>query len=275
MLYFLTVNYYAAPLISKLLQSLANLTLKHQVIVVNNSPWDEGIKQLQYPCLEVIETGANLGFGGACNVGLELIYARSPQATVWLINPDAYFDDVAALGEILPNLQAYPIVGTYIYDPQGKLIFSGGKFRRWWGVIVEETEAKSELIRATDWVSGGSMIINLAHFPICPLFDRSYFLYYEDFDFCRRYAPCYICRALQVIHAKSSLTSQLNQAKVSQEIYSYLLTLARHTPPPVLWYRLCRIILVSLWQILRNFPQGHGKLKGVIAFLTHTPLHIV
>lgn len=276
-LYFLTVNYYSADLVSRLVQSLAALPLDYQVLVINNSPLDKAINQMGYPSVEVVETGENLGFGAACNVGLELIYSRSPCATVWLINPDAYLasEDLAKVAIILPNLRSYPIVGTFIYDPQGELIFSGGKFNRCWGTITEETEGWGGEVRETDWVSGCSMIINLGHFQHCPQFDRSYFLYYEDFDFCRRYTPCYICASLRVIHEKSGVTSQLKEAKLSQEIYSYLLTLARHTSPLVLWYRLLRIAIVSLYQILVNQPQGQAKLKGVVAFLTHTPLHII
>ncbi len=272
MLQFLTVNYYSSKLIDKLLISLQDLSIPHRVIIVNNSPEDRDIYDLTYSDLEVIETDRNLGFGGACNLGLAKIYSRSVSDLVWLINPDAYFekDDLVKIPLLLPLFSSYPILGTIIYDEKGHLTFSGGIFCPIRGIIREEKTMFNENIKPTQWVSGCSLILNLQYFNECPIFDRDFFLYYEDFDFCRRYNKLgydiAICSQIKVIHHTSSITSNLTN-KLTQEIYSYLLALLKHSTKFSLFYRLLRIILVGNVESITLNNLGKAKLQGIRQFI--------
>lgn len=267
-LQFLTVNYYSAKLINKLLSSLENLSIDHRVIVVNNSPEDQSIHNLIYPNLEIIEAHSNLGFGRACNLALTKIYRQSPTDLVWLINPDAYFEreDITKIPDLLALLTSCPILGTVIYDNNYNLTFSGGKFDYFWGTITEEKAQFSESIKPTQWVSGCSLIINLLYFNQCPNFDGDFFLYYEDFEFCRRYNKLGygvgICSQIKVIHHRSSITNNLSD-KLSLEIYSYLLALLKQGSKVSLFYRLFRIILIAI--LFNN--QGRVKLQAVKKFI--------
>ena len=95
-LYFLTVNYYSSELISRLIKSIeSNDTGEYTIVIVNNSPKDTGLDKLSNN-LKIIEAKQNLGFGNACNLGLNWIYDRDPSAVVWLINPDAYFQSICS-----------------------------------------------------------------------------------------------------------------------------------------------------------------------------------
>ncbi len=277
-LQFLIVNYYAGDLIAQFLISLRGLSIKHGVTVVNNSPGDRSIQNLNYPNLEIIEAGSNLGFGRACNLGLYSIYTRSVANVVWLVNPDAYFlaEDIVKIPDLLTAIAPYPIVGTAIYDEGGALSFSGGKFDRFWGTIGEEKTEKAVTITPIEWVSGCSMILNLGHFPECPQFDEDFFLYYEDFEFCQRYRhqgyAVVISHQVKVIHHRSSLTSKLPN-KLSHEIFSYLLALYKQSSKFSLYYRLIRISIKSIGQILVLHPQGIEKLKGVKKFIQFCLAH--
>ncbi len=272
MLQFLTVNYYSSKLINKLLISLKDLSISHKVIIVNNSPEDRDIHNLTYPSLEIIETDRNLGFGRACNLGLAKIYSRSVSDLVWLINPDAYFekDDLLKIPVLLPMLSSYPILGTIIYDEKSNLTFNGGIFCPIRGIIREDKIISNENIRPTKWVSGCSLILNLQYFNECPNFDRDFFLYYEDFEFCQRYNKLgydiVICSQIKVIHHTSSITSKLTN-KLTQEIYSYLLALLKHSTKVSLVYRLLRIILVGIVETITLNNRGKAKLEGVKQFI--------
>lgn len=95
MIYFLTVNYYSTHLIAKLIGSLPNhKNLDFKVVIINNSPNDDSIDNLKDDYVIILNAVKNLGFGNACNLGLEFIYTEDSQAIVWIINPDAYFKKI-------------------------------------------------------------------------------------------------------------------------------------------------------------------------------------
>jgi N-acetylglucosaminyl-diphospho-decaprenol L-rhamnosyltransferase len=282
LIYFLTVNYYSSELIRRLASSIQQGDRHdYRLVIVNNAIDDQAIALLEndYDYTTVIQAGDNLGFGRACNLGLGWIYDHDPLAIVWMINPDAYIDQdaIAQLDSLLQEHREIAILGTAVYDTLGQLCFSGGKFTPHNGAIWEEKNVSnmsanssiSEDIadRKTDWVSACSMVINLQHFSVCPYFDPDYFLYYEDFDFCRRYAAqgyeIYFSDRLRVIHQTSSITSRNLDLKIMHEIYSYLLSLEKHASKLVLGFRLIRIAIVSSYQMLYRRSQATGKLAGV------------
>lgn len=92
MLYFLIINYNSSELIQRLINSLGSNKLKIQIIIINNSLEDQAILKLKAVNIKIITAPENLGFGRACNLGLNWIFRRNRQAIVWLINPDAYFE---------------------------------------------------------------------------------------------------------------------------------------------------------------------------------------
>ena len=131
MLYFLTVNYYSTNLLTKFINSLpANKNKNYQIIIINNSSDDNSIYQLQNQSTLIINAEKNLGFGGACNLGLQWIYNQDKQAIVWIINPDAYLPE-NTLNQAQTFFNLYPelsITGTIIYTPENRIWFAGGHF---------------------------------------------------------------------------------------------------------------------------------------------------
>lgn len=125
-------------------------------------------------------------------------------------------------------------------------------------------------ISTTDWVTGCSMLINLKNFNTCPQFDEDYFLYYEDFDFCRRYAKqghkIAIIQPITVVHKPSSITNKNPPLKLEYSIYSYLLSLEKHTKKSVLIYRLIRMTIVALLSLPINFKVAKVKLKAILKY---------
>ncbi|HEY9866592.1 MAG TPA: hypothetical protein V6D21_20630, partial [Candidatus Obscuribacterales bacterium] len=114
-------------------------------------------------------------------------------------------------------------------------------------------------------------LINLKNFRECPQFDPNYFLYYEDFDFCLRYRnqghQIGITAQIQVFHQTSSITQRNPNLKLQYSIYSYLLTLDKHTSKVILFYWLFRISIISLMTLSITPKKSWYKLKGVINFI--------
>ncbi|MGK7922230.1 MAG: glycosyltransferase family 2 protein [Trichodesmium sp.] len=245
-----------------------------KIIVINNSTDDDSIDELQNKTTIIIKSENNLGYGKACNLGLNWIYNQNPQAIVWLINPDAYLlpDSLENAHHFLTKNLDFSILGTTVYEPTGKIWFGGGKFIPETGKIVANEFLSNTETSITDWVTGCSMLINLNNFEKCPQFDEDYFLYYEDFDFCRRYAKqgykIALTKKISVVHQPSSLTNKNPELKLYHSIYSYLLSLEKHTNKLVLIYRLLRITIAALVKLPINYQIARVKIKAIIKFIT-------
>ncbi|MCA1992243.1 MAG: glycosyltransferase family 2 protein [Coleofasciculus sp. S288] len=277
MIYFLTVNYYSTNLIARLINSIpATQDIPHQIVVVNNSADDRTLPELHAESLQILEAKTNLGFGKACNRGLNWIYERNPNAIVWIINPDTYLPE-NTLEKVPPFFNAHPelsIVGTLIYTLVGDIWFAGGEFIPKLGAILSTDLLSSHPDTAyvsCDWVSGCSLLINLHHFRECPQFDPAYFLYYEDFDFCRRYVmqghQIAITSQFAVVHEASAIANRNIAKKFKHSTYSYLLTLERYTNKAIFLLRFVRLTLHAFILLLLKPQTALGKLAGISRYL--------
>jgi GT2 family glycosyltransferase len=275
-IYFLTVNYYSSELLKTLINSLAiNQDDYKQLVIVNNSPDDLAVKKLVNHQIILLESTQNIGFGQACNLGLNWIYQQNKQAIVWLINPDAYLlpDSYSKLIKFFTLDSSVSILGTVVNTPDQQVWFAGGIFQPNTGLIDVQTviDSSKDLLIKTPWVTGCSMVINLGKFAECPQFDPDYFLYYEDFDFCQRYGKLghiiAIAPQISVVHQPSSITSKNPDLKIQYSIYSYLLSLEKHTNRLVLWYRLLRILLIAFLFLPKDYHLSINKLKAIFKYL--------
>lgn len=274
MIYLITVNYYSADLVQTLLESVRSQGAEFSVVIVNNSPEDHQVRSLVGPQVKLLETGYNAGFGEGCNVGLRWVYEQEPGAIAWLINPDTTLQ-ADALAQAQHYCTAHPeisLLGTVIDQPDGTIWFAGGAFNPATGRIVAQEQLPSPTIAAweTAWITGCSLIINLRHFATCPEFDPAFFLYYEDFDFCRRYlAQGHLLRvvaAIRVTHCPSSIAHRDRPKALEHSTYSYLVALERHTSPLVLLYRLARIVAHAARRYLVDSARAIAIIKGVLHY---------
>ncbi|MFN6462625.1 MAG: glycosyltransferase [Nostoc sp. DedVER02] len=277
MIYFLTVNYYSANLISKLISSIDKTSnIDYKVIIINNSLDDRNIDNLKTESVLIFNAETNLGFGCACNLGLKWIYIQDPQAYIWIINPDAYLVD-NTLDKVQPFFKLYPeisILGTLIYTPTGEVWFAGGRFIPKNGAIITEKKLTNTNIDANyvncDWISGCSLIVNLKNFSECPHFDSAYFLYYEDVDFCLRYASqghIVAINNFSVLHEPSSITNRNIFQKIRYSTYSYLLTIDKYTNKFIFSIRLSLQILKAILGIILKPQAALGKICGIWDYL--------
>lgn len=277
MLYLVTVNYFSHELIGCLLRSLVS-TLPFHWVIVNNSPEDCEIYQFANSSITILEAGENLGFGGGCNLGIDWVYQQNPQSLIWLINPDTEMppSTMPTAMQFLTDHPEISILGTVVKEPNQKTWSAGGKFIPDRGDIIEHKTwdfADNIDYVLCDWVSGCSLLINLKKFDRCPKFDRVFFLYYEDFDFCQRYKQeghqVAVTNKFTVIHHPSTISERNLYLKYKHSTYSYLLCLERYSSKNFifLWLKWLKLVINSIFLLLLKPDLARGKIAGIWEYL--------
>lgn len=216
------VNYKTGPLTKMLVGSLLTqtqmegmrLTLKNcpvqrdkgvEIIAVDNESRDDSVHLLRsdFPEIQVVETGSNLGFAGGVNAGI-----RAAKGKYYLIlNPD-----MVALPGALVRLVAYmesnPAVGMAggkLLSPSGEVQQSCFRFYRpatilyrrtplgktAWGraeltrFVMEEYDRND--VRDVDWLQGSCVMARARAVQQVGVMDERFFMYFEDVDWCRRF----------------------------------------------------------------------------------------
>ena len=169
-----------------LMDCLNSIDPQINILVVENSENNEFKEKLEnkYPNLNVILSGKNLGYGAGNNFGL----IRVKTKFALILNPDVTLEQnfIKELDKYLDQQINFHIIGVnYRNDTQWK---SSGFFSEFDKKIKLKHEEKSndDSLDVVDWIVGYTMLINLEKFESRKLFDENIFLYFEDFDLCRR-----------------------------------------------------------------------------------------
>ena len=209
----ITVNYNGKKDTLELLESLKSLQFtvySLQVIVVDNGSEDSGVSEIrkQFPEVDIVQTGANLGFSGGYNKGIE--YDRIWGADYFLlINNDCLIKDADLVLELLKTAESDNKIGLvspkiyfapgfefhkdrYKKEDLGKVIwFAGGKFD-WDNIgnvhrgIDEVHTGQYDEISESEIFSGACVLIKKEVLEKLGGLDEKYFLYFEDSDLAKR-----------------------------------------------------------------------------------------
>ncbi len=168
-----------------ILSCLKSLNHKMNIMIVENSKNFEHQKMIKkrFPKIKVLCTGKNLGYGKGNNFGL----SRVKTNYALILNPDVECDRnfFKRLPKIIKNTQNFDIIGCqYIKD---KIFAPAGFFNPKKNVEFkkEYLENKIENLTKVEWVTGCSMLLNLKKIDKKNVFDKNYFLYFEEFDLCK------------------------------------------------------------------------------------------
>jgi GT2 family glycosyltransferase len=168
------------------------------VIVDNHSPKSAIPKKLRkLSGVSVVRFGRNHGFARAVNRGSKV----SRGEWVLLLNPDVTVTD-GFLDEVLEAAQRFPavdpsagVIGFQMRNRDGSKQASAGVFptllRTVAGLLVPRSRRKCQhqpLVgrQPVPWVTGGCLLVRRDCFEQLRGMDETFFLYYEDVDFCRR-----------------------------------------------------------------------------------------
>ncbi len=188
-----------------------------QVVVVDNNSQDEVKEALPKDNqITFIQTGANLGYTGGNNRGIQEALSLGADY-VFVLNPDTEIEKttVSALIQGIEETKAGIAGPKILFDDRKTIWFAGGLFdsnnilgnHRG---VDEEDNGQYDETGETEYVTGGAMMITRQVLEKIGLFDERYFLYYEDSDLCWRakiagFKLMYIPSAV-VFHANAQST---------------------------------------------------------------------
>ena len=188
------VTYNGAKWIEKCFGSLINSNIPLNILVIDNGSSDNtpNIVRKKYPMVEIIQTGENLGFTKANNIGIK--FALKQRADyVFLLNQDAWIEK-NTIEELMDTFQQIPQTG--IVSP---IHLNGNKTNLDKGFlnyiaphntpnfVSDLYFHRLENFHETQFVNAASWLISRACIEKVGGFDSLLFLHYgEDGNYCQR-----------------------------------------------------------------------------------------
>jgi len=238
------------------IESCRNLSYPHfRILLVDNGSTDgsEAILRERFPEMEVIQTGANLGFAGGNNVGIR--YALEQGADyVWLLNNDTVVkpDSLSALVQIAQADKTVGMVGSKIvYHGEPDLLWYAGAvvdskkpYRPFHLGLNQRDRGQYDAACDTGYITGCSLLARREMIDAVGLLDDDLFLYFEDADWSARAKAA----GWRLVYCPESLVYH----KVS-------LSIGGAASPTLLYYTSRN----RLYFVKRNFP---GKLIAALLY---------
>jgi GT2 family glycosyltransferase len=236
------------------------------IVLVDNGSADGSVEQFQraLPDTELLQTGANLGFGGGCNVGIRHALAGGAEY-VWLVNSDATVDPgaLSALVRFADRNPALGAVGSVLFDadsPTRIQLWGGGRVNLWLGRSNHRLGPGR-----IDFVSGASLLLRCAALEQVGLFDSAlFFMYWEDTDlgFRLRQAGWQLGVAAdsKIWHQQSASLGMGNPLLDEYATRSCVRFLRRHAPIPFV-----SVCLTMIRMVVKRILVGRpDRLRAVL-----------
>ncbi|MDD5111136.1 MAG: glycosyltransferase family 2 protein [Candidatus Altiarchaeota archaeon] len=201
------------------LSSLARLDYPdYEVVVVDNGSTDGSQQEIKkgFPKVRLIENKENLGFAEGCNVGI-----RSTEGKyVLLLNNDMTFDPRMLMELVLVSESddkiALSAPKLYVYGTKDVISHAGGMLRTY-GTLTRGYGEKDigQYDRKTDIDFLGVGLMRRSIFDEIGGFDKEFFIYMEDVDWCLRakeagyrivFAPKAVCW-----HKEAAATKRMSE----------------------------------------------------------------
>lgn len=245
----ITVNWNAGPQLRACIDSITRHGggLVRRTVVVDNGSVDGSESSIAgLSDVTLIRTGANFGFGKACNLGAQ----NADSEYLLFLNPDA-----ALHADTLPKALSYMqdpvnakvgICGVQLLDEAGHISRSCTRFPSALGFVTHAVgldrvfprlghfmaEWDHAQTREVDHVIGAFFLVRRALFEALGGFDERFFVYLEDLDFsCRArqagWRSVYLADA-QAFHAGGGTSNQVKARRLFYSLRSRLLYAFKH-----------------------------------------------
>ena len=164
---------------------LKSINSQVKILIVENSKNFTHDKKIlsSFPNTKVFCSGENLGYGKGNNYGLKLVETKY----ALILNPDVicekdFFNNIV---DVINQTKDFTIIGCQylndkIFMPAG--FFDKEKNNRFKDDFMNN---KVDNLSKVEWVTGCSMLINLEKFINKEIFDKNFFLYFEEIDLCK------------------------------------------------------------------------------------------
>jgi GT2 family glycosyltransferase len=248
--------------------------------VVDNGSGDGSEERIReaFPPIEVVQTGANLGYAGGNNAGIQRALERGAEL-VWLVNNDTDIPShcLTALVDTMSRCTSLGILGPTVLDPSTNVpeplnLFPPGLQPP---LPAEPSEHCLDDVELLDCAPGCSMLIRRGALEELDGLDTRYFHFFEDTDLCwRAWAAGWLvgrtCR-VTIAHRAGSSTAGARPLTLYYMLRNLLLFAQKVTGLPV------RVLLIRrpvlwLWALgplfgLRSFRRPAIKLAVVRALI--------
>lgn len=215
-----TVTYNAEGFIDLFLSSLLKQHINATLVVVDNNSSDNTIEKLesyrsQFTTWElvILPQVDNVGVAEGNNIGIRWSLANGADE-ILLVNNDVEFED-GALGLLLDrmNQTGNVIVPTIFYGTNKNAVwYGGGEIIKWKGHTVHRETELLPSVKSVTYAPTCCMAIPSSVFGTVGLMDPSYFVYFDDTDFCARLnkwgITIEVLKDSKVYHYVSSSTGQ-------------------------------------------------------------------
>jgi len=164
-------------------KSLSSIDPSVKIIIIENSPKFINEDQIanKYKNVSIFCTGSNIGYGRGNNYGLQKVDTNY----ALILNPDivcekSYFENLKIY---LNNELDFSIIGSQYLD--NETYTPAGFFDS--NLCLKDADYIQDLnLSKVDWVVGCSMLLNLNKFKNKLIFDENFFLFFEEFDLCKK-----------------------------------------------------------------------------------------
>jgi GT2 family glycosyltransferase len=299
LVYAVVLTFNVRAVAERCFESLRTLTYPNlRVLVVDNGSTDgtEAMARSQFPEYGVIQTGANLGYTGGNNRGIEHALKNGADY-VLILNPDTVVANARFIEEMVDFMEAQSAVGiagprVFLREPgvvQNTVLHPPGLVRslsHWLRYRMSPDsfmQSGSEVVDA-ETLNGVCLLIRASCLGEIGLFDENIFMYIEDadLDYRARRAGWRVCYLPidSVVHEQKvdgyHMTSQVSFLLRRNSVYflrkigrdldawgyalgSLVLMLARGVVKIGRlreYAQFCRRLAAAYWQILSGRPLG-------------------
>jgi GT2 family glycosyltransferase len=219
-------------------QDYPDLTL----VVVDNASTDQTVDILrgEFPDIQIIETGQNIGYVGGNNIGIQAGLDQNADC-IFLVNNDTRLDSscVRALVECLEADPRIGVVGPMVYTwDNWKVISSAGGMIDWRKADSENVGADEEDTgqypsRTVDFINGCGIMVRRDAIEQVGMLDPLFFMYWEETDWCQRFFKAgwriYFEQAARMQHKAPIYSEDLGPTTLYYTLRNRILFFNRHT----------------------------------------------
>ena len=251
------------------LASLSKINYSYfEIVVVDNGSTDDSVKKIrrEYPDIEIVETGKNLGYALGNNLGIK--YALDHHADyILVLNNDTLVekDFLTNLMRAATQNKNFSIFSPQIrlYPEKDRLWYAGGRI--FWPAASTQLFCRNRKIKCSsirenkeiDFVTGAAMLVRAETFKKVGGFDRKFFCYFEETDWQARaqnkdtrlmYVPGSI-----IYHKVARASGGEDNPKVQYYFYRNNLLFAKKNLAPAYFFTFIPfyILRVFVYELLR------------------------